>query len=366
MRFVQSFLLLFIFLTQPVFASKQPFNIEKLAGNLGVVWGMDFVETDRVIFTQREGRVGLLDLSNNRVTWLSGVPEVHAEGQGGLLDVAIPPDYAETGWIYFTYSKPDLLQAQTTLARAKLQKTSLIDWQDLLVSDSASFRNIHFGSRIAFDGKGHVFFSIGDRGERSNAQNLTNHAGSVIRLNMDGSVPKDNPFVGNSKARDEIWSYGHRNPQGLYYDQKTDRLWEIEHGPQGGDEINLIQKGKNYGWPIVSQGKEYFSSTDVGVKHKQGMEEPVKVYIPSIAPCDLMVYHGREFPDWESNLLTGALKLQHLNRITLNGQLLAIGEHRYLQDLHQRIRSLAVDVTGRIYVGTDSGNIYRLTSPSRH
>ncbi|MDG6772855.1 PQQ-dependent sugar dehydrogenase [Thiomicrorhabdus sp. ZW0627] len=366
MRFIHPFVLLFVFLIQPAFASEQPFNIKKLAGNLGVVWGMDFVDSNRIIFTQREGKAGLLDLSNNQVTWLSGVPEVHAEGQGGLLDVAIPPDYAKSGWIYFTYSKPDLLQAQTTLARAKLHNTSLIDWQDLLVSDSASFRNIHFGSRIAFDGKGHVFFSIGDRGERSNAQDLTNHAGSIICLNMDGSVPKDNPFVGNTKARDEIWSYGHRNPQGLYYDLKTDRLWEIEHGPQGGDEINLIKKGKNYGWPIVSQGKEYFSSIDVGVNHKPGMEEPVKVYIPSIAPSDLQVYHGTEFKDWEGNLLTGALKLQHLNRITLNDKLQAVSESRYLQNLNQRIRSLAVDEIGRIYVGTDSGNIYRLTNSDKH
>lgn len=361
MRVFQSLLLFFVLISQAAIADDQRFYIEKIASHLGVIWGMDFINSNRIVFTHREGKAGLLNLTTKQVTWLSGVPEVYAENQGGLLDVAIPADYAETGWIYFTYSKPELLQARTTLARAKLHNESLTDWQDLLVSDSASLRNIHFGSRIAFDGKGHVFFSIGDRGVRANAQDLTNHAGSILRLNMDGSVPKDNPFVNRADALDEIWSYGHRNPQGLYYDVKTEQLWEIEHGPRGGDEINLIERGQNYGWPIVSQGQEYFSDFAVGVKHKAGMQEPVKVYIPSIAPSDLLVYYGEEFKEWQKDLLTGALKLQHLNHIVLNEGQKPVNENRYLQNLNQRIRSVVVDDAGRLYVGTDSGNIYRVT-----
>lgn len=362
MRLMQYFFLFFVSFAQPVLASEKLIHIEKLASQLGVVWGMDFVDANRILFTQRAGKAGLLDLNNNEVTWLSGLPEVHAHNQGGLLDVKIPADYAKHGWIYFTYSKPDLLQAQTTLARARLEKMALADWQDLLVTDSASFRNIHFGSRIAFDDEGHLFFSVGDRGERASAQNLGNHAGTILRLNRDGSVPKDNPFVGDPNARDEIWSFGHRNPQGLYFDSETGRLWEIEHGPRGGDEINLIEKGKNYGWPIVSQGKEYFSNTQVGVKHKRGMQEPLKVYVPSIAPSDLTVYRGQEFAAWQGDLLTGALKLQHLNRIRLDESLQPVNEQRYLQALNERIRSLAVDGSGRIYIGTDSGHIYRLSN----
>lgn len=366
MHLIQLFILLFVSFFHSAFANDKSFHIEKVATHLGVVWGMDFIDSNRLLFTQRQGKAGLLDLSNNQVTWLSGLPEVHAQNQGGLLDVAIPPDYAKHSWIYFTYSKPNLLQAQTTLARARLENASLVDWQDLLITDSASFRNIHFGSRIVFDGAGHVFFSIGDRGERANAQDLSNHAGTILRLNMDGSVPKDNPFVGNVDAHDEIWSFGHRNPQGLYYDPETDWLWEIEHGPRGGDEINRIEKGKNYGWPIVSQGKEYVSNTDVGIKHKPGMQEPLKVYVPSIAPSDLTVYRGQEFVAWQGDLLTGALKLQHLNRISLNASLHPVNESRYLQDLNERIRSVAIDASGRIYIGTDSGHIYRLSNSNPH
>ncbi len=362
MRLIMPFFLFSLCFCQSAYGSeKMSLHLEKLVGNLGVVWGMDFIDEQRLIFTERDGRLGVLDLNGNKVSWLQGLPEVHAQGQGGLLDVAVPPDFRKNSWLYFTYSKPGLLQAQTALARAKLGEDSVTDWQDLLVGDSASLRNIHFGSRIAFDGKGHVFFSIGDRGLRSPAQDLSNHIGTIIRLNMDGSVPEDNPFVGNSQARDEIWSYGHRNPQGLFYDSVSGKLWEIEHGPRGGDEINLIEKGKNYGWPIVSQGQEYFADIDVGIKHKEGMLEPVKVYIPSIAPSDLLLYRGSEFKEWQGSLLTGALKLRHLNRVELNEKLQAVKETRYLQDIQQRIRSLAVDASGKIYIGTDAGDIYRLT-----
>ncbi|QKI90317.1 PQQ-dependent sugar dehydrogenase [Thiomicrorhabdus xiamenensis] len=344
---------------------ESPFAIKTMVENLGVVWAMEAIDQETFIFTVRSGKAGLLDLNTGKVSWLSGVPEVHAQSQGGLLDVAVPPDYVPGDWIYFTYSKPGLLQAKTTLARARLESYSLTDWQDLLVSDSASLRNIHFGSRIAFDGKGHLFFSIGDRGMRSPAQDLSNHMGSILRLRMDGSTPEDNPFVTRRGALNEIWSYGHRNPQGLYYDRNSDRLWEIEHGPRGGDEINLIEKGRNYGWPEVSQGKEYFADIDVGVKYKAGMQEPLKVYIPSIAPSDLIVYSGLEFPQWNGDLLTGALKLRHLNHIVLDSHGSPLHENRYLQELNQRIRSLALDGSGRIYIGTDSGTIYRLTNNKR-
>jgi glucose/arabinose dehydrogenase len=181
-----------------------------------------------------------------------------------------------------------------------------------------------------------------------------------MRLHLDGRVPKDNPFVGNSDVLDEIWSFGHRNPQGMAFDFKTGRLWSNEHGPRGGDEINLIKPGKNYGWPLVSQGKEYWGDRAIGVTSQVGMEDAVKVYIPSIAPSSLLIYRGAAFPKWQGSLFSGALVLRHLNRVTLNPQGKAISEERLLTDLNERIRSLAVDHAGLLYFATDSGKIARL------
>ncbi|MFT5224694.1 MAG: glucose/arabinose dehydrogenase [Polaribacter sp.] len=335
--------------------------IEQLVQGLGVPWGMAFLNVDELIFTERSGDIKLLNLTNLTVETLRGAPAVFAQGQGGMFDVAIGSSYAETGWIYFTYSKPVGLGGATTLARAKRYNNQLTDWQDLLVSQSVTNTGHHFGSRIAFDGNNHIYFGIGDRGERDQAQNLDNHMGSILRLNLDGSVPDSNPFSANRNARDEIWSYGHRNPQGLQFDHDKDILWSIEHGPRGGDEINLIQKGKNYGWPVVSHGKEYWGPFDIGEgQTKQGIEPPIKVYIPSIAPGSLLLYTGAAFPNWRGNLFAGALKLQHLNRISISTDNRAMNEERLLGDLNQRIRALAQSPQGWIYVSTDSGNILRL------
>lgn len=347
------FLLSFLLFTSLSFA-KPNLQLEQLAKGHGIIWAMDFIDTNKIIFTERDGNAGLLDLQSKKVMMLSGLPSVHAEGQGGLLDVAIPPDYKTTGWIYFTYSQAQMVSAITVLARAKLEGKQLINWQVLLATDSESFSNIHFGSRIAFDGKGHVFFTVGDRGERNNSQNLANHAGKILRLKMDGSVPMDNPFVGQVNAKPEIWSFGHRNPQGLYYDLTTNQLWEMEHGPKGGDEINLIKKGGNYGWPTVSHGREYFSGSPVGVKQKAGMLDPQKVYVPSIAPSDLI--------RWKDSLFSGALKLTHLNQVNIDGAAIT-NEFRHFNELRQRVRSVTVDFNNQLYMATDNGNIFRIIEP---
>jgi glucose/arabinose dehydrogenase len=345
----------------PAQADSTEFNVTEVVKGLGIPWGMAFLDDNRLIFTQRAGKAGILDVRNGDITWLKGVPFVYNTGQGGLLDVKPSPDFKQTGWIYFTYSKPLPTTAITALARAKIQGDELVNWEDLMVTKSESYRNIHFGSRIAFDHRGHVFFSVGDRGRRHKAQQQDNHAGSILRLMLDGDIPKDNPFVGQPGTLPEIWSYGHRNPQGLAYDVQHQRLWEIEHGPRGGDEINLIQKGQNYGWPIVSRGKEYGSGEPVGKPHQAGMIEPVKVYIPSIAPSSLLLYDGDAFPQWRGNLFAGSLVLRHLNQVVLSPEGKAIAEHRLLKDLNQRIRSLAQDAQGHLYVATDSGKIYRLS-----
>ncbi len=336
-------------------------KVEKVLEGLGVPWGMTFISPTELLITERSGSILLFNLETSKKVILKNTPNVMHDGQGGMLDVAISPDYKKTGWIYFTYVKEYSGEGATVLTRAKLKNNKLSEWKDLLVSKSRTSKSYHFGSRITFDNNGHVFFGIGDRGVRPNAQNLSNHAGSIIRLNLDGSIPQDNPYVNKKGVLPEIWSYGHRNPQGLVFDTKYNRLWEIEHGPRGGDEINLIKPEANYGWPEISYGKEYWGPIAVGEgTHRKGMEQPVKVYIPSIAPGSLILYSGETLSGWKGNLLSGALKLRHINRIELNEKGEAIKEERLLKSLDERIRALAQSPQGWIYFSTDSGKIYRI------
>ena len=337
------------------------YQVEQLAEGLGIPWAMTFITSDNLLITERHGKLKLLNIETKKISDISGVPEVFAKGQGGLLDVTVSPDYATDRWLYFTYSKVLEEGATTVLARAQLVKNQLLAWQDLLVTHAVSDATQHFGSRIAFDQTGHVFFGVGDRGERSNAQNLSNHAGTIMRLNLDGSVPTDNPFFGRDKVLPEIWSVGHRNPQGLVFDQSRQILWEIEHGPRGGDEINIIRPGLNYGWPVISRGKEYWGPFDVGeATQKEGMEQAIKYYIPSIAPSSLLVYQGKAFPKWRGDLFAGALVLTHLNRIQLDASGKEIKEERLLEELGERIRSLEESEQGWLYLSTDSGKILRI------
>ena len=335
--------------------------LEQVAEGFSVPWAMAFISPEKILITEREGRVQILNLKTNTRYLVKNPPDVVAEGQGGMLDVQLSPDYKSTGWIYFTYVKDQNDEGVTVLARTKLQDEYFTRWEDLLISKSATDTGYHFGSRIAFDEKGHVYFSIGDRGERENSQNLMNHAGSVLRLNLDGSIPQDNPFVKRKDALPEIWSYGHRNPQGLSYDYKNKRLWLIEHGPRGGDEINLVEAGKNYGWPVISYGKEYWGPISIGEgTHKEGMQQPVKTYIPSIAPGSLLFYSSDTISDWKGNLLSGALKLRHINRVVIDETASAVHEERLLESLGERIRALIQSPEGWLYFSTDSGKVFRI------
>ena len=337
------------------------FNTEIIARDLGVPWGMSLLPDNTMLISQREARLSLLNLETNQLITITGLPKVKVGGQGGLFDVALSPDYAATGWIYFSYSKDVDGQGATTLAKAKLIDNKLQDWQDLIVTQSRTNKKVHFGGRITFDHQGHVFLSIGDRGTRSNAQNLHNHAGSILRLNLDGSIPQDNPFVGDNNVLNEIWSYGHRNPQGLFFNKQTQQLWAIEHGPRGGDEINVINAANNYGWPVISYGQEYWAPIAVGKgKKREGMEQPVKYYIPSIAPSSLIQYSGTAFPEWTGNLFAGALALQHLNKVTVDNNNQAIVEERLLESLG-RIRNVIESPEGWLYISTDNGQIIRIT-----
>lgn len=342
--------------------SAESLEVETIATGLGVPWGMAIMSDNRLLISQREGELSLLNLNSGSITDITGLPAIKVAGQGGLFDVAISPDYTDTQWIYLSYSKGILGQAATTLSRAKLVGNALVNWQDLLITKSRSDTNYHFGGRITFDNKNHVFISVGERGVRPNAQDLNTHAGSILRLNLDGTVPADNPFVGNNNALPEIWSYGHRNPQGLFFNNNTQQLWAVEHGPRGGDEINLITAGKNYGWPIISYGKEYYKLASVGQGTERiGMEQPIKSYVPSIAPSSIIQYTGYLFAKWHNNLLAGALKLKHLNRIVLNSHNQAVSETRLLRNVKGRIRNIIQSPEGWLYVSTDDGRILKIS-----
>ncbi|MFN3015452.1 PQQ-dependent sugar dehydrogenase [Vibrio coralliilyticus] len=339
------------------------YSTEKIASGLLVPWGMAFADDNTLLVTERNGHILSVDIATGKSTQLMEDPAgLYANGQGGLLDIAMSP--FEPNKAYVTYSKRTASGSDTTLATFTFSDGKLSDWKNILTTTSNSSTNRHYGSRVTFDDQ-YLYMSVGDRGERDNGQDLSTHAGSILRLNPDGSAAEDNPFVEQKGAQKEIWSFGHRNPQGLFYDSAAGALWSIEHGPRGGDEINFIQAGSNYGWPITSHGKEYWGPINVGEsKEKEGIESPVKVYVPSIAPSSLLLYRGENYPELNGKLLAPALKLTHINVVTLNKNNQAVDEIRILSELNERIRHVIVSPKDELIFSTDQGNIYRLV-PTR-
>ena len=254
-------------------------------------------------------------------TNIAGAPTIVNRGQGGLLDIKLHPNYITNGWIYLSFSSPEGEGegANTAIMRAKLKDTSLIEQQIIYKGTPNTRKGQHFGSRIEFDNQGHLYFSIGDRGNRDeNPQDVTRDCGKIYRLNDDGSIPEDNPFVNTPNAKQAIFSYGHRNPQGLIKHPETGAIWEHEHGPKGGDEINIIQKAKNYGWPIISYGINYDGSSFTDITEKEGMEQPLFYWVPSIAPSGMTFVSSDIYPQWKGNLLVGSLKFKYLERLVLD------------------------------------------------
>ena len=335
------------------------YRAQEVANGFQIPWGVEFLDDQHAVVTEKNGTVSLLDVASGKKEMLHRVSDVNTSGQGGLLDVALSPNTdAQNPKLFFTYTKRTDKGNTVALATATLQNNALLGWNDLFVADAITDTGRHYGSRIAFvDDK--VYFTIGDRGERDNGQNTQTHAGAILRLNLDGSVPQDNPFQ-PAQAKPEIWSYGHRNPQGLFYDEATKQLWSIEHGPRGGDEINLIKKGANYGWARVSHGKEYWGPLDVGeAESLPNMEDPRLVYIPSIAPSNMVLYRGEKYPELNGKILAGALKLAHINVVSIkNGKLTE--SDRLLESLGERVRDITISPDGYIYFSTDSGKIFRL------
>lgn len=341
--------------------SSQAFKVDTISTDLNSIWGMAFLPDGRILLNEKEGVIRIVQDGKLLEERVENVPEVFYQGQGGLLDIQLHPQYEENGWIYLSYSKAVGNGAITALTRARLDGNKLVDVEEIFLTEPVVRSSHHFGSRIAFDNDGYLYITVGERGTKENAQDLSNHYGKVHRLHDDGRIPEDNPFVGDANAKGSIWTYGNRNMQGLYYDKDTDILWEHEHGPKGGDELNIIEKGKNYGWPVITYGVDYDNSIISDITEKEGMEQPVHYWVPSIAVCGLTMVKGDMFPGWEGNLLVGALAQKHVARLKLDGTKV-VEEERLLQDV-ARVRSVAQSPDGYIYVGTEGPGMLLRLSP---
>lgn len=338
--------------------SEGPLQLTQVAQGFDVPWGLGLLPGGGSLVTERDGR--LLFVENGTVTEVKGVPRVAAQGQGGLLDVLVPHDFSSHRVIFWSYSKRVGHGATTAVARGKLSRrnTALTDVRDIFVASPASTTGRHFGSRLAEGPDGAIYVTTGDRGDRPSAQEVGSHNGSVVRINPDGSVPRDNPLVGRTGAQPEIWSYGHRNPQGLAFDTQG-RLWSAEHGARGGDEINLIGRGLNYGWPVIAYGRHY-SGLKIGEgTSRAGMEQPMHYWDPSIAPSNLLIYSGKMWPDWRGDILVGSLKFDYIAR--LSGTPLTEVE-QIKSDETGRIRDIEEAADGSIwFLSETEGALYRLS-----
>ncbi|NCF62203.1 MAG: PQQ-dependent sugar dehydrogenase [Gammaproteobacteria bacterium] len=343
---------------------------ERVLDGLSQPVAIEFLPDGTALVLQRDrGLVTLADFNTGEKKDVSGLPKMVVFSDAGVHDVELHPDFKRNGWIYITYSEGEEVHSTVVLDRFRLEGSKAVDVQRIFTADAYSEGPYHFAARIQFV-EGYLFVAIGDRQHPPMAQANSNHAGTVVRLNDDGSVPADNPFVGEEnegreKPRPEIWSYGHRDPQGLYLQPDNGELWLHEHGPRGGDEVNKVIKGANYGWPTVSFGLEYDGGPiGMGIPWQEGTEIPAWVYVPSIAPSDLVIYQGKAFPAWQGSFLIGAMAGLHLNRLVFReGEVVA--EERLAQRLLGRIRSIAVDEAGLVYLGSDNGEIWRLSPEQR-
>lgn len=351
-----------------VFATQEAaVQAETVASGLSNPWAIDFLPDGAAIVTERPGTMRLL-VDGALSDPIEGVPEVWAQRQGGLLDVAVSPDFSDSGLIFFTFSEPGEGGAGTALARAVLerdgQSASLADVEVIFTMNRKTNAGQHFGSRIVFHPDGTVFVTTGDRGDGDRSQDMQDHAGAVLRVNPDGSIPQDNPSPDGSAHLPEIWSKGHRNIQGAVFDPVTEALWVHEHGPRGGDELNRPEPGGNFGWPVVSLGVNY-SGTPVGDGEQQaeGMIDPVHHWTPSIAPSGLATYQGDMFPEWQGDFLVGALAFELVTRLERDDEGNIVSEERLFEGEFGRIRDVAVADDGAVWLVTDEsdGRLIRLT-----
>jgi glucose/arabinose dehydrogenase len=344
-------------------------DVRTFARGLVNPWALAFLPDGKLLVTERPGRMRIVSVEGQLSPPLKGVPDVWASGQGGLLDVIIDKSFAQNSTIYFCFSERTSGGGRTAIARAKLNdgggrldETKIIFRQEGPLSSGN-----HYGCRIVQADDGNLFVALGDHfSHRDQAQELGNHLGKLIRIAPDGSAAAGNPFIGRAGAKPEIWSYGHRNAQSLAINPASGEVWQIEHGPRGGDEVNIIGKGKNYGWPVIGYGVDYSGAKIHAGTARDGMEQPVKYWVPSIAPSGMLFYTGKLFPKWSGSLFTGALAGTMLVRLSLNGNTVT-GEERLLQNLHERIRDVRQGPDGALWLLTDSSSarILRVTPSSK-
>jgi glucose/arabinose dehydrogenase len=335
------------------------YKTEIVVPDLDIPWGFVFLPDGALLITEKAGE--LIYSKDGTKTIIEGLPEVYVRGQGGLLDIELHPDYSKNGWLYITYASTDGEGdgGNTALIRAKLNGNKLTNVELLYKAGPNSKRGQHFGSRIEFDNDGFLYFSVGDRGDRDvNPQDVTRDCGKIYRLNADGSIPEDNPFVDTPNAKTAIFSFGHRNPQGMVKHPETGKIWIHEHGPKGGDEINIVQKGKNFGWPKISYGINYIGTTFTEDTALPGMEQPLFYWVPSIAPSGMTFITSDIYPDWKGNLLIGSLKFEYIERLVLKND--KVVKREKLLEGMGRVRNIRQGLDGYIYAALEGVGIVKI------
>ncbi|WP_046003312.1 PQQ-dependent sugar dehydrogenase [Pseudoalteromonas rubra] len=352
--------------TIPVAKSANDYQLELVAKGIQIPWGMVWLNDTELLVTDRSGQLRMIKEGKLLDKPIEGVPEVHAERQGGLLDIEIDPNYAKNGWIYFSYSgfEGEEKGSNTSIMRARLKDMKLVDKQLIFDGFPNTKPSFHFGSRIEFDKDGYLYFSIGDRGNRDvHPQRLDHDAGKIHRINADGTIPESNPFAKQKDARKSIYSYGHRNPQGMAMHPQTGEIWTHEHGPRGGDEINIIKPGLNYGWPVITYGINYNGTKITDETTRAGMQQPDWVWVPSIAPSGMEFITSDKYPQWQGHLVVGAMKFAHLVLVELDGN--KVVGHSKLFEGAGRVRSIATHPNGDLYLGIDGSGIFKVVPKTK-
>jgi glucose/arabinose dehydrogenase len=344
----------------------ETFEIVEITDELRAPWGMAFLPNGDLLITERAGRLRLVVDGQLRSAPIAGPPGVVATGQGGLLGLALDPQFAANRLVYVAYAAGGRGRFGTEVARGRFDGREFTSVVTIFRALPKASGGRHFGSRLLFGPDGTLFVTLGERGEQASAQDLGQHRGKLIRLHADGSVPADNPFVGRADVRPEIFSFGHRNVQGMAINPATGVMWTHEHGPQGGDEVNVMRAGANYGWPVITYGVNYVIGTKIGVgTHRDGMEQPIHVWVPSIAPSGMMFYTGAAFPAWHGDLFVGSLKFGVLVRLSVDGDTIT-GEERLLDGGYGRVRDVVQGPDGYLYLLTDDGKLLRIAPPAVH
>ncbi len=336
------------------------YTIENIFDDVEVPWSIEFINEETIIYAEKKGEIFMIN--KGKSTKIDNVPEVYFRGQGGLLDLELHPDFQENKFIYISYASgsKDLGGGNTAVSRAKLINNKLVDIELLYKGEENSTKGQHFGTRLQFDKNGKLFFAIGDRGNRDKLpQDISLDGGKIYRINDDGSIPNDNPFINEENAKKAIFSYGHRNPQGIFLHPKTGEIWTNEHGPKGGDEINIISKGKNYGWPKITYGINYSGTTITDEKEHPKMEQPLYYWIPSIAPSGFAYVSSNKYKKWKGSLLTGSLKFKYLERLVLDKSNKVVYREK-VADSIGRVRDVKESPDGFIYFTVENKGIFKI------